>query len=321
MDYSKIIKEIGRGKNHARDLDQETAFQLYRAMLAGEVPPLELGGILIALRIKGEAQEEMLGFYQAMQQQVIRLQKPQGRPMPVVLPSYNGARKQANLTPLLALLLARVGLPVVVHGVLNDSTRVTSAEIFRELGLPWSEDPQHAQQRLDSGNPVFIPVSALSASLAVQLDLRWKMGVRNSAHTLAKLATPFGDEEVLRIASVSHPEYVGRVASFFCQIGARGLLMHGTEGEAYANPQRCPQIHYISRGEQRVLLPRPEQDEVADVPAAKDAVTTARWTARCLACEVAIPAPIARQVACCLLAAGEVESLEQGLERLERLPK
>lgn len=144
MDYSKIIKEIGRGKNHARDLDQETALQLYQAMLAGEVPELALGGILIAMRIKGEAEAEMLGFYQAMQQRVIRLQPLPGRPMPVVLPSYNGARKQANLTPLLALLLARAGLPVVVHGVLNDSTRVTSAEIFRALGVPWSEDACHA---------------------------------------------------------------------------------------------------------------------------------------------------------------------------------
>ncbi len=94
MDYSKIIKEIGRGKNHARDLDWQTAFELYQAMLADAVPPLELGAILIAMRIKGEAEEEMLGFYQAMQQQVMRLQPPQGRPMPVVLPSYNGARNK-----------------------------------------------------------------------------------------------------------------------------------------------------------------------------------------------------------------------------------
>lgn len=176
MDYTKIIKEIGRGKNHARDLDRQTAFELYQAMLAGEVPELELGGILIALRIKGEAEEEMLGFYQAMQQQVLPLQAPQGRPLPVVLPSYNGARKQANLTPLLALLLAKVGLPVVVHGVLDDSTRVTSAEIFRALGLPWSEQTAHAQQRLDNGEAVFMPVSTLSAPLARQLGLRWRMG-------------------------------------------------------------------------------------------------------------------------------------------------
>lgn len=316
MDYTKIIKEIGRGKNHARDLDRETAFQLYQKMLAGEVGELELGGILIAMRIKGEAEEEMLGFYQAMQQQVMCLQAPQGRPMPVVLPSYNGARKQANLTPLLALLLKRVGLPVVVHGVLDDSTRVTSAETFQALGLPRSQDAADAQQRLDQGEVVFIPVSALSASLDRQLGMRWRMGVRNSAHTLAKLATPFGGQDVLRIASVSHPEYVGRVASFFRQIGARGLLMHGTEGEAYANPQRCPQIHYIVNGEQQVLLERPGQDEVPDLPAAKDAETTARWTERCLAGEVAIPLAIQRQIACCLLATGEVGSLEQGLERL-----
>lgn len=316
MDYTKIIKEIGRGKNHARDLDRETAFQLYQKMLAGEVGELALGGILIALRIKGEAEEEMLGFYQAMQQQVMRLQAPQGRPIPVVLPSYNGARKQANLTPLLALLLTRVGLPVVVHGVLDDSTRVTSAETFQALGQPWSQDAAHAQQRLDNGETVFIPVSALSAPLDLQLGLRWRMGVRNSAHTLAKLATPFGEQDVLRIASVSHPEYVGRVASFFRQIGARGLLMHGTEGEAYANPQRCPQIHYIVNGEQQVLLERPEQDPTPELPAAKDAETTARWTERCLAGEVAIPLAIQRQIACCLLAAGEVDTLEQGLERL-----
>lgn len=316
MDYTKIIKEIGRGKNHARDLDQETAFQLYQAMLAGEIPELELGGILIAMRIKGEAEAEMLGFYQAMQQRMMRLQPPQGRPMPVVLPSYNGARKQANLTPLLALLLARVGLPVVVHGVLNDSTRVTSAEIFRALGVPWSEDTCHAQQRLESDQAVFIPVSAFSPPMAAQLDLRWKMGVRNSAHTLAKLATPFADKDVLRIASVSHPEYVTRVASFFRQIGARGLLMHGTEGEAYANPQRCPQIHYIADGEQQILLERPSQDMPVELPAAKDAETTARWTERCLAGEVAIPEPILRQIACCLLATGVVATLEQGLARL-----
>ena len=61
MEYSKIIKEVGRGKNHARDLDEETARALYARMLNGEVPELELGGILIALRIKGEGEAEMIG--------------------------------------------------------------------------------------------------------------------------------------------------------------------------------------------------------------------------------------------------------------------
>ncbi|STI96693.1 putative glycosyl transferase [Escherichia coli] len=93
MDYRKIIKEIGRGKNHARDLDRDTARGLYAHMLNGEVPDLELGGVLIALRIKGEGEAEMLGFYEAMQNHTIKLTPPAGKPMPIVIPSYNGARK------------------------------------------------------------------------------------------------------------------------------------------------------------------------------------------------------------------------------------
>ena len=53
----------------------------------------------------------------------------------MVLPSYNGARKLPVLTPLLALLLAREGLPVVVHGTPTESSRVLSQEVFQALGI------------------------------------------------------------------------------------------------------------------------------------------------------------------------------------------
>lgn len=135
MDYRIIIKEIGRGKNHARDLDKDTARSLYTRMLAGEVPSLEMGAILLSMRIKGEGEAEMLGFYEAMQQQTIRLTPPAGKPMPIVIPSYNGARKQANLTPLLAMLLHKLGFPVVVHGVSEDPTRVLTETIFELMGI------------------------------------------------------------------------------------------------------------------------------------------------------------------------------------------
>ena len=191
MDYRKIIKEVGRGKNHARDLDQETARALYTHMLNGDVPELEMGGILIALRIKGEGEAEMRGFYEAMQAHTLQLTPPAGKPMPIVIPSYNGARKQANLTPLLAILLHKLGFPVVVHGVSADPTRVLTETIFTLLGIAPTLHAGQAQAKLDGPQPVYIPVNALCPSLEKQLDMRWRMGVRNSAHTLAKLATPF----------------------------------------------------------------------------------------------------------------------------------
>ena len=319
MDYSNIIKEIGRGKNHARDLEKPTAYALYKAMLAGHVPDLELGGILIAFRIKGESEQEILGFYQAMQEQVMSLRAPTDYPLPVVIPSYNGARKQANLTPLLALLLSRMGLPVVVHGVTEDSSRVTSAEIFQQLNIPWSLNAADAQQRLDSGLPVFIPVSALSTQLDQQLQLRWRMGVRNSSHTLAKLATPFIHDNALRLASVSHPEYMQKVGGFFQAIGSPALLQQGTEGEVYANPSRCPPIHYINGGVQQILLERqPEPGELV-LPQSKDAAITARWIEGCLAGEWPIPDAIQKQLACCLVAVGRADTPDHALQQIKTM--
>lgn len=252
MDYRKIIKEIGRGKNHARDLDRDTARGLYAHMLNGEVPDLELGGVLIALRIKGEGSRDAR-LYEAMQNHTIKLTPPAGKPMPIVIPSYNGARKQANLTPLLAILLHKLGFPVVVHGVSEDPTRVLTETIFELMGITPTLHGGQAQAKLDEHQPVFMPVGAFCPPLEKQLAMRWRMGVRNSAHTLAKLATPFAEGEALRLSSVSHPEYIGRVAKFFSDIGGRALLMHGTEGEVYANPQRCPQINLIDREGMRVL--------------------------------------------------------------------
>src|SRR5476649_2436223 len=304
MDYTKLIKEVGRGKNHARDLDRDQSLALYREILAGDVPDLQLGALLIAFRIKGEAEEEMLGFYQAMEERVMRLQAPADRPLPVVIPTYNGARKQANLTPLLAILLSRLGLPVVVHGVDEDPTRITSAEIFRALGIEAAHTQEQAQQQLDAGTaPVFIPVSVLCPPIDKQLSLRWQMGVRNSSHTLAKLITPFIGQDSLRLSSVSHPEYIQRVSSFFRQIDGRALLTQGTEGEVYANPLRSPQIHLIANGIQEILTYKQEFDNV-ELPASKDVAATVAFTQECLTGQRAVPQALMNQLICCLVATG-----------------
>ncbi|XTZ37143.1 DNA-binding protein YbiB [Salmonella enterica] len=316
MDYRKIIKEIGRGKNHARDLDFDTARALYTQMLNGNVPELEMGGILIALRIKGEGEAEMRGFFDAMQQHTMRLTPPVAKPVPIVIPSYNGARKQANLTPLLAILLTKLGFPVVVHGVSEDPTRVVSETIFKLLGIEATLHAGQAQAKLEGHLPVYIPVGALCPPLEKQLAMRWRMGVRNSAHTLAKLATPFEKTAALRLSSVSHPEYVTKVAKFFADIGGCALLMHGTEGEVYANPQRCPQINLIDDRGERVLYARNDAAQQVAEGAAKDAESTARWIEHCLSGREAVPESLKIQLACCLVATHEVATLEEGLARV-----
>jgi anthranilate phosphoribosyltransferase len=86
------------------------------------------------------------------------------------------------------------------------------------LGIEPTRHAGQAQAKLDGHQPVYIPVGTLCPPLEKQLDMRWRMGVRNSAHTLAKLATPFGEDAALRLSSVSHPEYVARVGSSLRQL-------------------------------------------------------------------------------------------------------
>ena len=103
MAIGNYIKEIGRGKDGARALDRSAAADLFGQVLDGAVTDLEVGAFCLAMRIKGETDQEMAGFLDATH---ARLQHISASSPVVVLPSYNGARKLPVLTPLLALLLA-----------------------------------------------------------------------------------------------------------------------------------------------------------------------------------------------------------------------
>ena len=302
-----FIKEIGRGVKGARSMSREDAAALYAAMLEGRVSDLELGAILLAMRIKGESVEELAGFMDAAESSFAPLPGPPGEFAPVLIPSYNGARKLANLTPLLALLLAREGVPTLVHGVQTDPGRVTTAEILAEMGLAPASTSVDLADAFAAGRPAFMPIETLAPRLAWMLSLRRILGVRNSTHTLVKILQPF-EGAALRLVSYTHPEYLQTLGEYFMSAAppARGeaFLMRGTEGETVANPHRAQQIDWFHGGERTVLVERDvPTDLLAEVPEARDAAATAAWVQRALRGEVPVPPSILAQVAACARAA------------------
>lgn len=312
MSYSAILKEIARGVHGARELALEEAEQLYGAMLDGGVPELELGAILIALRMKGESANELLGFYQALERRVYQLEAPAGGPHPVVLPTYNGARHQANLTPLLALLLAKFGVPVLLHGTLEGGGRVATAYILRELGILPCANIRQATEALAREHIAFVPTAALSPGLANLLALRNRLGVRNSGHSLAKMIDPFGGNS-LRLVSVSHPDYLEKMRGFFQATGGRALLMRGTEGEAFANPKRRPDLEYFEDGARQVLFDA-EAGPLKTLPNLPDSIgapATAGWIREVMSGQHPVPLPMVNQLACCLYGAGYTNDMNQ----------
>jgi anthranilate phosphoribosyltransferase len=299
-----LIKEIGRGQKGARSISQEDARTLYAAMLDGRVPDIELGALLLAMRIKGESVEELAGFMEAARASLTLLPAPAGEFAPVLVPSYNGSRKLPNLTPLLAGLLAREGVPVLVHGVTGDPGRITTAEIFAELGWARAHSPGEIAGQFVLRKPCFIPIEALAPKMAGQLALRRVLGVRNSTHTLVKILQPF-DGPALRLVSYTHPEYLELLSSYFTQAAPGGqgdaFLMRGTEGETVANPHRAQRIDWFHDGQRTLLAERdPPTDEQSALPEGRDAASTAAWITEALAGRVPVPAPIASQVEHCL---------------------
>ena len=312
MSYANYIKEIGRGAQGARNLSSDDAQKLYAAMLDGGVPDLELGAIILALRVKGEALDEMLGFMAAVDDRTETLEVPHGRVKPVVLPTYNGSRKEANLTPLLALMLQRFGIPVLVHGLLEGLGRVTTGHIFRELGIMPAATTGQAQTMLENKGLAFAPLNALSPGIHNLLALRARMGVRNSAHSLVKLIDPFRGEGVL-MAAATHPEFIDLMRGMLITRGGRAILLRGTEGEPFANPKRRPRLEYVHEGQAEVLF-EAEHDSLRGLPSlpdVSDAAATARWTRKVVDNQLPLPKPIANQLACCLYASGYAEGLNQ----------
>ena len=297
MGIASYIKEIGRGSAGARSLDIDQARDLMAKVLDGQASDLEVGAFALAMRIKGETVDELLGFLQATQARC--LQVASDLPV-VVIPSYNGARRLPNLTPLLAMRLAQEGARVLVHGPRHDPTRVTSAEIFQALGLPAVDNVATIHQRWQRREPAFIATDTLSPALQKLLDVRWVVGLRNSGHTVAKLLQPITGAPALRLSSHTHPEFGKLLAELAERSAADLMLLRGTEGEAVADPRRCPRIDQWLGGVWQIDLSCQAQEgslaELPLLPRQIDAVTVAIYIQAVVAGEKPGPAPLDRQV-------------------------
>ena len=302
MSITHYLKEIGRGKDGARALDRAQAADLMGQVLDGEVSDLEVGAFCLAMRVKGETAEEMAGFLDATHARMRHVSVLDGNPIKIamgrnwpahaptlVLPSYNGARKLPVLTPLLALLLARQGLSVLIHGT---PTEIDSRRVLTEAVLEALADLNPLPPNLQ-----FARTEQLLPSLKRLLDVRRVVGLRNSAHSLVKLMNPCAGEALV-VGSYTHPEYAESMAATLRLTGQRALLLRGTEGEPVADARRTPLMTGHWQGQSGCLQAAQTGPlaQLPDLPSDISALSTARYIHRVLAGELPVPQPIALQV-------------------------
>jgi anthranilate phosphoribosyltransferase len=299
VSISPYIKEIGRGKDGARPLSREQAADLFGQLLDGTVTDLEVGAFCLAMRIKGETPQEMAGFLDATYARIRKVPASM-RPV-VVLPSYNGARRLPVLTPLLALLLAQRGLPVLIHGTATETSRVFVPNVLAALGMRVHD----AIETIAPGEIAYLPTELFHPGLKRLLDVRKVVGLRNSSHSLVKLMNPCTGPAVI-VSSYTHPEYAVSMAAVFELMGSTALLLRGTEGEVVADARRLPQMDGFIAG-RRIELQAGQRGTLTELPGLPkeiDPEATAAYIRNVLDERVPLPASLGLQVEHILRLAG-----------------
>ena len=315
MSIAVYLKDIGRGAAGARALSALAAQELMGQVLDGKAAPAAVGAFVMAMRMKGETLDELVGFLAAVHERCVPV--PSTRPV-VLIPSYNGSRKLPNLTPLLALWLAREGLPVLVHGPVAEPARVTTSAILHDLGLTPILQAQDIERAWSRREPAFVPTGVLCPSLQALLDLRRVVGLRGPGHTVAKMLNPVRGTPVLRLVNHTHPEFGALMAAWAQRESIDAMLLRGTEGEPVADPRRQPRIDTWLAGALCPEFSVPAHEgvltELPLLPRATDAASTAVYVQEVLSGMRPAPAPLARQAGLIVAAVAALQARHAALE-------
>jgi anthranilate phosphoribosyltransferase len=311
-----FIKIAGRGAAGSRALSRGQSQEAFATMLDGRASMAEVGAFTMAMRMKGESADELAGFLDATHTRCRLLAADS--PV-VVLPSCNGARRLPNLTPLLARLLAREGVKVLLHSPRphagEESRRLTTPALLPALGLEMAESESAVQCHWARGEPAFVSTAWLCPPLQTLLDLRWLIGVRGPAHTVAKMLAPVAGAPALRVVNHTHPEFGNLMRQWVRDDAANALLLRGLEGEPVSDPRRQAELMLHLGG-----AAIPELSVAADaVPASAaldlpllagrpDPQSSARWTHEVLSGQRPLPTPLARQVQTLTAAVGRLQA-------------
>lgn len=243
--FAQFVRIVGKGKNGARSLTYDEAYQAFSMILKDEVLDVQLGAFLMLLRVKEESVDELTGFVQATKDQL----NFQTLDVDLDWSSYAGKRKHYPWFLLAALTLAKHGYKIVMHGASGHTmNRVYTEQVLEYLGFPICQNETDVKQQLAQHNFAYLPLSVISPVLEDLINLRNVMGLRSPIHTLARLINPFNAKATMQ--AIFHPAYRSSHQQAAFQLGYKNsAVIKGEGGEFERNPDAKTLICGIKNGE------------------------------------------------------------------------
>lgn len=220
----EVLDALARG----RDLDEDVAARAMDRVMAGEVSPAVVAGLLMALRAKGETVSEIVGFARAIRARALPFPRSGVGLVDTCGTGGDGAHT-FNVSTTAAFIAAGAGARVAKHGNRAVSSRTGSADVLEALGVEVGMGADDCVRALDAAGVAFLFAPTFHAAMRHAAPVRRELGVRTVFNLLGPLCNPAGAEA--QVVGVFDPSLVAPVAEALGRLGARrALVAHGADG-------------------------------------------------------------------------------------------
>jgi len=210
-----------------RDLTREQARDVMDGVMRGEATPAQIGGFLIALRLKGETADEIAGFAEAMRAHVVPVRPERADLVDTAGTGGDGAHT-LNISTLAGLVVAGAGVPVAKHGNRAASSRCGSAEVLEALGVA-IDDPARMARAVREVGFGFLYARACHPAMARVAPVRAALGFRTLFNRIGPLTNPMRVRR--QLVGVAEPAQLEPMAAALEALGAeRVWVVHSEDG-------------------------------------------------------------------------------------------
>ena len=232
-----------------RDLSQEDAREVMRSIMGGEATPGQIGGFLVALRLKGETADEIVGCAEAMREHVLVVKPERSDLVDTAGTGGDGART-FNISTAAALVAAAAGAGVAKHGNRAVSSSSGSADVLEALGFNLELAPGTIARSIDELGFGFLFAPTHHPAMRHAAPIRRELATRTVFNVLGPLTNPAGARA--QVVGVYAPELVLTIAEVLARLGAdRAFVVHGAGGVDELSPAGPNLVCEVVHGEVR----------------------------------------------------------------------
>lgn len=249
--FKAVIAHVAEG----RTLDRDDAQAAFGQIMAGECTPAQIGGFLMALRLRGETIDEIAGAVAAMRARMTPVAAPENA-VDVVGTGGDGAGT-VNVSTCAAFIVAGCGAPVAKHGNRALSSKSGSADVLKALGVDVDLAPDRIADCISQAGIGFMFAPNHHSAMRHVGPARTELGVRTIFNLLGPLANPAGVKR--QMVGVFARKWVEPIARALAQLGSQtAWVAHGSDGLDEITVSGPTAIAELKNGEVRSFEITPE---------------------------------------------------------------